>query len=186
MEKNRASPPQRRISSNPFCKIVLAGRLCTMQTRASPFALCSTFAIFDCIEDRMRFGNGNQTSLLPLLSPFAIFGCRRRQDASRPCKTEQAPFAWLSTFAIFDCIEDRMRLGHAKPSKLLLHGSHLSLSLAVAEDRMRLGHAKPSKLLLHGSRLSLSLRPVAGPDTRPPGIETACQRPPKPRPCPRT
>ncbi len=32
-----------------------------------------------------------------------------------------------STFAIFDCIEDRMRLGHAKLSKLLLHGARLSL-----------------------------------------------------------
>ena len=158
MEKNRASPPQRRISSNPFCKIVLAGRLCTMQTRASPFALCSTFAIFDCIEDRMRLGHAKPSKLL-------LHGSR------------------LS----LSLIASKTGCGSAMATKqVCCHCSHLSLSLAVAEERMRLGHAKPSKLLLHGSRLSLSLRPVAGPDTRPPGIETACQRPPKPRPCPRT
>ena len=38
-------------------------------------------------EYRMRFGNDNQTSLLPLRSPFAIFDLRRIQDASRQSKS---------------------------------------------------------------------------------------------------
>ena len=114
---------------------------------------------------RMRFGNVNQTSLLPLLSPFTIFGCRRRQDASRPCKPSKLLLHgsrlslsltviedWLrrSPYAstVLEQVRDGIRLkrgfgcGSAMSIKqVCCHCTHLSLSLAAAEDRMRLGHA---------------------------------------------
>ncbi len=87
----------------------------------------------------MRFGNVNQTSLLPL----------------------------LSTFTIFDCIEDRMRLGHAKSSKLLLHGSRLSLSLArrrlAAPNHLRLSHARDGSLAWTSARTGFGRVPDSKP-----------------------
>ena len=87
----------------------------------------------------MRFGNVNQTSLLPL----------------------------LSTFTIFDCIEDRMRLGHAKSSRLLLHGSRLSLSLArrrlAAPNHLRLSHARDGSLAWTSARTGFGRVPDSKP-----------------------
>ena len=43
---------------------------------------------------------------------------------------------------IFDCIEDRMRLGHAKLSKLLFAWHSTFAIFDCIEDRMRFGIAK--------------------------------------------
>ena len=71
-------------------------------------------------EDRMRFGNGNQTSLLPLLSPFTIVGFA--EDSLVSAESKQA-LLLLSTFAIFAVcgLSHRGRLTHigfasAKPA----------------------------------------------------------------------
>ena len=72
-----------------------------------------------------------------------------------------------STFTIFDCIEDRMRLGHAKSSKLLLHGSRLSLSLArrrlAAPNHLRLSHARDGSLAWTSARTGFGRVPDSKP-----------------------
>ena len=90
-------------------------------------------------EYRMRFGNVNQTSLLPLRSPFAIFGLRRIQDAVRQCQSNKfvaiaLTFRYIWPSANIGC-------GSAMSIKqVCCHCAHLSLYL--------------QNVRIHGERLS--------------------------------
>ena len=79
----------------------------------------------------------------------AIYNSTKRATLERCCRHANYSYLWLQSKIAWRCarlslpltaLKGRMRLGHAKLSKLLLHGSRLSLSLAFASK-----HSKKTK-----------------------------------------